>query len=300
MLQLEQFDRARAFIMSNARLLDRKRYEFHFEDGSAREVLDALRVYQNKDGGFGNALEPDMRCSESQPVFTEEALLLMDEVGEFDAGIIEGIASYLQGIQTAEDGGFPRVLSSVHSAPHAPWWGTANDQEACINPTGRILGLLYKQMAIPEITREDWFHKAEEYVWRQLESAQSTDYHDLIQFISFLSHTPDRERAARHLDSLDHLLTAPGAIERDPAAEGYVHKILDFAPQPDSYCAKFFTVDEIKFHLHALISQQQADGGWPIRWPPLSPANEMEWRGAVTVNRLLTLRAYEHLLTTAD
>ncbi|MDF2715684.1 MAG: terpenoid cyclase/protein prenyltransferase alpha-alpha toroid [Paenibacillus sp.] len=87
-------ERARRFIYGNARLLDRKRYEYHFEEGSAESVVEALRAYQNHDGGFGNALEPDIRCPHSQPVPTEMALAIMEEVDRFDERILEGVAAY--------------------------------------------------------------------------------------------------------------------------------------------------------------------------------------------------------------
>ena len=38
-----------------------------FEDGPAEPVIEALRGYRNPDGGFGHALEPDVRCPSSQP-----------------------------------------------------------------------------------------------------------------------------------------------------------------------------------------------------------------------------------------
>ena len=75
------FERAEEFIWKNARLLERRLFEFHFRSGSSRAVLSALRAYQNKDGGFGNALEPDIRCPDSQPVPTQHALEIMDVVG---------------------------------------------------------------------------------------------------------------------------------------------------------------------------------------------------------------------------
>jgi hypothetical protein len=76
--------RAKDFLYKNARLLDRKRYEYHFEGGSSVEVINVLKAYQNEDGGFGNALEPDIRCPQSQPVPTEMALTIMEEVGFFE------------------------------------------------------------------------------------------------------------------------------------------------------------------------------------------------------------------------
>ena len=65
---------AESFIWSAARLLDRHRYTLLFADGSAEPVLEALRGYRNADGGFGHALEPDLRCPASQPAPTLHAL----------------------------------------------------------------------------------------------------------------------------------------------------------------------------------------------------------------------------------
>jgi hypothetical protein len=43
-------------------------------------VLAALLPYQNEDGGFGNALEPDKRCPSSQPQDIECALHILDAI----------------------------------------------------------------------------------------------------------------------------------------------------------------------------------------------------------------------------
>lgn len=102
-----RLEKARAFVLANARLLDRRRYELGLEGGSADGVIAALKAYQNPDGGFGNALEPDMRTSASQPVAVEQALWIMDEANRFDADIIAGIAAYLKSITVPATGGFP-------------------------------------------------------------------------------------------------------------------------------------------------------------------------------------------------
>src|SRR5256885_545107 len=75
-------DRAAEFIWRNGRLLDRQRFAHHFLGASAAPVVVALRAYQNADGGFGNALDPDKRCPDSQPVDVEVALRILDEVGD--------------------------------------------------------------------------------------------------------------------------------------------------------------------------------------------------------------------------
>ena len=75
------FDHAETFIWSNARLLERRLFAYHFRGGARQAVLAALRAYQNEDGGFGQALEPDIRCPDSQPVPVQHALEIMDAVG---------------------------------------------------------------------------------------------------------------------------------------------------------------------------------------------------------------------------
>ena len=46
------FQRAKNFIMDQGRALDQRRFEFHFETGSADAVFAALAPYQNDDGGL--------------------------------------------------------------------------------------------------------------------------------------------------------------------------------------------------------------------------------------------------------
>ena len=85
----------------------------------------------------------------------------------------------------------------------------------------------------------------------------------------------------------------PGGVEHDPDAAGYVHLPLEWAPSPDSPCRKLFSGAVIEKHLKALAAKQQADGGWPISWDPISPAVELEWRGIATLNALRILKSYE-------
>jgi hypothetical protein len=94
---------------------------------------------------------------------------------------------------------------------------------------------------------------------------------------------------------LDDWLRKPGVIGLDFHAEGYVHKVLDWAPAPDAYARSFIADSVLEEHLTALEHSQSDDGGWPLSWPALSPAAEMEWRGYLTLQRLLTLRAYGRL-----
>ncbi|QHT61469.1 hypothetical protein GXP70_16865 [Paenibacillus lycopersici] len=284
-------EQAKEFLYGNARLLDRKRYEYHFEGGTKAGVIQALRAYRNTDGGFGNALESDIRCPFSQPVPTEVALLIMEEVDGFDAEIIRGIAEYMRSL-TLPGGGVPFVLRSAAEYAHAPWWKTESDDRPSMNPTGRIMGLLYKQQALPEIVHEAWFVRNAAYVWSAMANEAPEGFHDAVQWIAFLENVPDAARREAYLTKLDAYLTRPETIERDPFAGGYVQKVLDWCPDPKSYPRKFVNDDVLARHLDMLAGTQQADGGWPISWEAPSKGAELEWRGWVTVERLRTLRAY--------
>ena len=132
---------AEEFLLREARLLERRRFEWRFRNGSADAVVEALRPYANEDGGFGNALESDLRGLSSQPVPLERALEILDEVDRFDAGIVLRACEWLASVANA-DGGVPFVLPSVAEGPHAPWW--ESNGESDVNPTAGIAGLLQK------------------------------------------------------------------------------------------------------------------------------------------------------------
>lgn len=283
---------AKRFLYLNGRLLDRLRYAYLFEGAPKEPVLAALHAYQNSDGGFGHGLEPDIRCPDSQPVPTEVALELLDELQVTDGPVFTGILSYLERISVAETGGFPRTLLSINDYPHAPWWTTTADDQASMNPTGRIIGLLYKLNPAGSYIEETWFRQAVSFIWKHLDRLDPVSYHDLVQGITFLQFTPDQERALPYRKLLDGWLQQPGTIEKDPYAKGYVHKVLDYVPEPTAYARSFVTDAEIEAHLQALREEQREDGGWPISWEALSPAAEMEWRGYITISRLKTLRAF--------
>jgi len=287
-----EFEQARQFILGNARLLDRKRFAFRFERGATRDVVAALRPYQNADGGFGNALEPDMRCAASQPVATELALEILDELGELQPEIVQPCCDWLASVTTGE-GGVPFVLASVEQGPHAPWWKATG--KAWLNPTAGIAGLLQKHGV-----KHSWVTSAVEYCWRQLEG-QSLDQviaDDAISILRFLEWTPERERASVAFDALGEVIRSR-LVADDPQATGYVKTPLEFATSPGRMAYRLFESDTFATHLDVLAKRQQADGGWPISWAPPSPAAIGEWRAFVTIKWLVVLDEYGRLRETA-
>src|SRR4051812_40563853 len=114
MISESKREAARTFILLNGRILDRRRYAYLFENGDAEAVKIALRSYQNPDGGFGHALEPDSRGTSSHPTTVYTALRILDEIGGFDDLMASNAADYLESV-AAVDGGVPVAMPSLLS-----------------------------------------------------------------------------------------------------------------------------------------------------------------------------------------
>jgi hypothetical protein len=280
-------DAASEFMLREARLLDRLQFAHRFGDGDAGAVVQALVAYRNPDGGFGNALEPDIRGASSQPVPAELALRILDEVDRFDSDLVGELCDWLVSASTAE-GGVPFVLATVEDGPHAPWW--QSDGEASPNPTAGIAGLLHKHRF-----EHRWLDRATSYCWQALSAGIATlGPDDSISVLVFLEHVPDRSRAEEALAVLgERILNELVAL--DPATPGYVKSPLEFAPRPGSIARRLFDDATIDAHLDALAENQQDDGGWPITWEPPSEAAVREWRGFVTLRCLQVLDDYGRL-----
>jgi hypothetical protein len=276
--------RARDFMLRDARILERRRFAHRFDGESADAVVDALRVYENSDGGFGNALEPDLRGADSQPVPLEHALHILEEVERPDRELIQGALSWLATVSSPE-GGVPFVLETVTLGPHAPWWVPTGIPS--LNPTAGIAGLLSKHGV-----EEPWVDRATEFCWLALDSRLGElGPDDAISVLTFLDRVSDRERALAAFERLGERIKND-LVALDPEAPGYVKSPLEFAPSPDCLARTLFDDTTIDQHLEALAAHQQEDGGWPITWEPPSQAAVSEWRGVVTLNCLGVLASY--------
>ncbi len=298
MLDTHHLDHARQFIWRAARIIERRRFEFLFEGGSTESVLDALRAYRNEDGGFGHALEPDIRGPESQPVQTFAALVVLDEIGQFTDPMLESALEYLSSVSSA-DGGVPALLPTQHDVPHAPWMTPAEGPSTGnLLPTAGLAGLLLKNAV-----SHPWLPAASVFCWDAIGAIKTTHPYEVEFALMFLSHAPDRERAEREAERLGELVRHQGlvVIDRDTAtldttppgyAPGEFHYPLNYAAKPSSLARRWFCDDEIEQNLDALEREQSDDGGWMFNWGQWNEATTIESRGAYTIHVLQTLQAY--------
>src|SRR5215472_6999881 len=89
------FAAADRFLLSQARLLERRLFATAFLGQSGTHVIDALRGYQNDDGGFGHGLEPDKRCPASLPIDVEAAFQALAAAGSVDQEMVNRACDFL-------------------------------------------------------------------------------------------------------------------------------------------------------------------------------------------------------------
>ena len=270
-------DAARSFLHANARVLERRRFEHGFDGGPAEPVLDAVRAFRNDDGGFGHAIEPDMRAPESQPVGVQTAMEILHEIGVHDDPMIASAVEWLATV-TREDGGIPFVLET--DAPHAPWWAFS-DASSVTQTAANAAALHNLEVSHP------WLERADEFLFARIariDSAKAGEDiglgYDLLFSVHFLDAHPDDARATAALEGLAPIPTADPGSEHPSA--------LDLSPVPGSRSRRFFDVEG---DLDALERAQHDDGGWRVAWPDWNAAAALEWRGVATVNALTLLRA---------
>ena len=251
-----------------------------FADGPAEPVVEALRGYRNRDGGFGHALEPDLRCPVSQPAPTLYALEILSEAGAADDELARDARGWIARV-AAPDGGIPSVLPGFADYPHAPWFQPG---------PGSVLTLaLAGALHAGRVTDDAWLDRATNWCWRSIETAEQPGGYWLKFACAFLDAVPDEQRASAAIASLTARVDT-SAVAPIGGIEGESLRPLDISPHPGSRSRGLFSEDQIEGHLDAVEREQQQDGGWTFDWLAWSPAQTTDWRGNVTVRALTWLR----------
>ncbi|GGX26946.1 hypothetical protein GCM10010383_66750 [Streptomyces lomondensis] len=289
--------RAERFVWLTARVLEQRLFAHHFRGGAADPVETALDAYRNDDGGYGHALEPDLRGPVSQPLHTAHALRVLDAVGRCAGQRVERMCRYLTSVSTA-DGALPAIHPSQRGYPTAPFVPVVDDPPSALLATGPVVGLLHRN----EVWHA-WLFRATDFCWQAVESLEKSHPYEVEAAVAFLDSAPDRPRAEAAADRLGRLVRAQGLAALDPddldaylVSPGYApgehHFPYDYARTPRSLARAWFTDDEMARSLDHLAAQQQEDGGWPVRWRRWAPAPALEARPVMTIAALRALSAH--------
>jgi len=301
LLSREAFERAADFLRHGARPLERALFAHAFEDGGRTPVLAALVPYQNDDGGFGRALEPDMRAEASSVVATTVALGILRRLGatEETSGLPAALV-YLMDNYDAETGRWPIISPAVEEAPHAPWWDYAesatNFRDFWANPRASVVGYLWQyRKLVPSPFVEGALRSAATDL---LTYSQTMEMHDLLCYVDLLE-TDDLPGEMREnmIDKLRRVVAR--SVVMDPAEwDGYNLKPLTVIHSPQSELAAAVDPAVLDANLNAIIDSQEPDGTWGPNWSwdfvdaGAWAAAEREWRGVLTLRNLEVLRAF--------
>jgi hypothetical protein len=276
-------DAAEQFILANARLLDRHRAARLLHGASPDPILAALRAYGNPDGGFGHALEPDVRAPESEPASTLHALEVLAEIGALDDPMVNGAVAWIGRIADP-DGGVPFVMPTAAGAPHAPWMvPTEGGSQLTF---GLVAALAEWGGAVP------WLDRATRWCWHRMARPDELDAYQVKYSLVFLDSVPDEARAVAAIERLRARLGADGSMRVAGGTDAERLTPLSFSPRPGSRSRALFTDAQIESELDVLERGQQGDGGWTFDFLGWSEGQSVEWRGIVTLLALTTLAAH--------
>lgn len=285
------------YILQNARPLELAIYKYFFENESNQVVIDELSKFQNVDGGFGNALEPDFFNPNSSPIATNDAIITLYRVNALnkDSDIVKGIIRYLES-HNSFDENKKRWLFAIDSNkdyPHAIWWEKKGDGISGFNPTISLAAFL--------VCYSNRTHLYEEIVkdgFDYLESTEEISGDDLNCFL--LAYELLRENRINDVVNLDLFRNLLCDSINDTICKDIEKYGVEYVPMPSSIFAGIYLellTPEIKPLITAekdvLGKLQMDDGGFDITWKWYTPYHdEYEqarawWRPRITIDKLI-------------
>lgn len=290
---------AETFMVTHARLLDRRHLAVVLGGGVAagEGLLAALAAHRNPDGGYGWALEPDLRAVSSQPVGALHALELMEDAAR--AGAEPGpdavaLCDWL-GRATLSDGGLPFSLTGADSPGTAPWWAGADPTVSSLHITAGIASAGHRLAdRDAAVAAHPWLARVTAYCLDAIAAIRARGpAYELRYVLWLLDAASEREpRAAAELERVSAFVPASGELPVEGGVEGERLRPLDLSPRPGRPLRALVPAGAIAGHLDALEADQREDGGWTVDFPSASPAGAIEWRGVATVRALSLLRAH--------
>ncbi len=302
-LTKEAFARAQKFIQSQGRPLEGGLFELEFGVGAVDEVLTQLAAFQNPDGGFGNALEPDLRTPTSSALCTEIGLRILAELDTpADHPVVISAVEYLLQTFDPETQVWRVIPADANDYPHAPWWHDEDGSLArtfddyLVIPRAGILAYLHHYA---ELVPKDWLAEVTAATLADIRTMPADRFAgggDALIYARRLAESPGLSEDQMWLISRVREL-ADTIVTRDPKQwMGYCAPPLKIAPTPASITAAMLR-DCLPSHLDYLIEMQAPEGYWDVIWawseyPEDWAVAKREWRGVLTLETLIALKTF--------
>jgi len=288
---------ARAFLATHARLIDRRAAAVVLDGAPAAPLLAALAAYRNPDGGFGWALEPDLRVAASQPVGALEALELLALAG-VPTPLGRETCDWLAAV-ALEGGAIPFALAGADGSGTAPWWAGADPAAPSLHLTSALCSAAHAvARRDAAVAAHPWLARATDWCLREIAARPPLRGYELMYALRLADALADGDgddRARTLLARLAAQVPPSGELPVDGGADGETLGLLELSRRPGTPLRALLDPDAVARALDALEAGQQPDGGWTVDFRSFSPAARLEWRGIATVRALATLRAHGRL-----
>lgn len=266
--------KARDYVYANGVLWERDLFAWHFQDGSLERLHRSLQAYQNADGGYGNAMEHDVRCPDSHPLALEYLLTVLAQHDVPPGDILNGAAEWVE--RNRLDDGSLRNPAAVLDYPHAPWWDGGGQ-----SMPDSIVGHLAKY----GLASADLLDSTRRWTQQHL----TPEHIRANEWLFMAYHAYDWYFNAP--DSPDAEACRAAAVENIVACalkmpEDQYYSLLSFVPTPDSPVARALPDGFLKRVLDTLEQAQQPDGSWHDQH------GLAQWYPVVTISVLYALRAH--------
>ena len=219
--------KTQAWIKRNARPLECARWEYLFENGSKKQVMEKLAAFQNSDGGFGHGLEPDFTMPHSSAIATWTACqILMEIEAERDDKIVTSTMDYLIHSFDEKLALWRTITQEFNEYPHAPHWHYSEgvQDQWMYNPSVELAAYL--------VHWSEEGSKGEKLGWRVIDKAKErlftcsemgfhevNNYQQLLRILG--DHIPDHEKILAKVNQL-----AEQSINTEPESWGKSYKAL--------------------------------------------------------------------------
>lgn len=304
----KNFDLCRKWMLRNARPLDIARWKYHFEDGDKENVLEALRAYQNSDGGFGHGLEADCMNPESAPIQTWCATEILREIDFVDSNneMIKGILKYLESGKGYKDGYWLAEIPSNNAYPNAPWWSYSDDvmEEWGYNPTIALVGFILK---FKEVDTE-LYRLADQIALKAVDDffgkRTINDQHEISCFIRFCNYCREAGVTEKyHIPEIENNLRA---IVIESMCKDTEKWKTDYVCLPSTYVDSPQSIfyEDIKqladYQNDFILESMNEDGSFNVNWtwgsyPEEWPISKNWWKANQCIVNMKYLKAFGRL-----
>jgi hypothetical protein len=305
-LSRARYAQAREYLLTAARPLEAALFRHRFEDGGAEAVYAELARFQNPDGGFGHALEPDLRTPASSVLATTTALQRLRMLHTpAQHPLVAGALRFLVAGYDDTWRSWPLVPRAAEDAPHAPWWNQEGLADRfggfAVNPRAEVLGYLHEYAADADAAALALRDRLTPLVYQELIVHTDKLSSDAFLCCQRLVDSPGLPATMAVEIQRWLLRMAETAVATDPSGwTGYVLLPLQVAPNraaPLGIPLSHILPENLDF----VVDSQLEDGSWSPTWswfgayPDDWPQAERDWRGVLTLERLEWLHAYDRI-----